>query len=126
MKSAPGFECATQDELAGEAYLWADNVGLSETNFEWKYVPDFKIDNVGSIESWKSFFEGEVKMWKDEGLLHRLHYFEIYWLKNPHEDPIVVSRGEDGKYIVWDGAHRLGIQATYGRLTIPAIVGVPK
>ena len=103
--------CQSDDSSPGFGYA---------KDFNWSQVDEFPVSRIekGSGIRWK----GEWKRYREEPYYKDM---EKWWTKKPNEHVIIV-RGNDGKYYIWDGYHRTAIAKSHGMKSVPAFVGTSK
>jgi ParB/Sulfiredoxin domain len=95
--------------------------------FTWRFAPRFRLSRLpGEAKKWVRWSAQEKAAWIDEYGKHPKQEFETTWLPQPSHYPIIVVKGTDGSFYLWDGNHRVGVAYTAGRKTVPAIVGFRK
>lgn len=73
--------------------------------------------------AWSAEYTAVKQAWAEQGEPDRFDDMEGWWLSSPHEEPMILVEGADGKIHKWDGFHRIGISMTHGATHVPAVVG---
>ncbi|MBN3760890.1 hypothetical protein G3O01_08695 [Burkholderia sp. Ac-20365] len=108
------------------AAFWKDQYPKGDSGYcepdgaYWRLIDDYPLALFGEAGEWVRFFDSEVANWTADGDPNRFDDILTEAIREP-----VVALDSGGIRYVWDGNHRIGGSFKAGRLTIPAIIGVP-
>ncbi len=128
--------CATQENLIAYAQGYSDEFAdghpavVKPEDRQWSYDPAFPLAEMVEPNgrpfdavAWSAEYTAVKQAWAEQGEPDRFDDMEGWWLSSPHEEPMILVEGADGKIHKWDGFHRIGISMTHGATHVPAVVG---
>ncbi|NTF17113.1 hypothetical protein G6L37_01545 [Agrobacterium rubi] len=91
-------------------------------------VADFVDLMDGGMEGWREWLAGEFQNLRLDGMVsHWEAYLEVAdlaaHLRATADGPPVVAIGDDGKFVIWDGWHRIAAHVARGERHVEVLLG---
>lgn len=123
LRASPRQLAAAAARCAGN-WGWGDPGHVPVAERAWRLVAAFPVCAVEGPGDWLAWYDGEHALRRetdgDDGYFDRMEA----WLRaGTRLDPLSVVEGEDGRFWLWDGYHRVAAARRLGLAALPAIVG---